>query len=315
MLPRESKGILELCAIRSSGKIQELREACQSMFGEDASLVVGINGSYARREATKGSDIDLFFLTTQKHAELIQDKQDEFRAFMKSNLGLRLPSIGGVFEHPLSVDDVMEIGGQPDDNTTITRRMLLLLEGEWLFNKEEFEKIRDNLLERYLHDKPAEDKICMFLLNDIIRYWRTICVDLEHKIYGGQRAREIRLIKLRFSRMLLYASGVFAVGSSFGLPYREKLQHLRDMFAIHAIERMRSIVGDEFEEALGIYGRFLEALDDPEIRGQLEKGGPEAMAFLRLSCQARLFRDKLYELLCMRFPEDEGNPTVRALLL
>ena len=66
----------------------------------------------------------------------------------------------------------------------------------------------------------------MFLLNDVIRYWRTICIDLEHKVRADNKARDIRLIKLRFSRMLLYASGVLAIGEGYRRSSEEKLESL-----------------------------------------------------------------------------------------
>ena len=148
--------------------------------------------------------MDLFFLATGSDLSFVSEKQTEFRDLLEADLNLKLPASNGVFENPLPVEKICEIGGLTDDNETLTRRMLLLLEGEWVFNESAFYDVRNGLLKKYLHYRPEEDKICMFLLNDVIRYWRTICIDLEHKVYAHNKARDIRLIKLRFSRMLLY---------------------------------------------------------------------------------------------------------------
>lgn len=289
-----------------------MRKAAKDQFGDATDFLIGVNGSYARREATKGSDIDLVFLTKESDTSAVEEKQDEFRELLEADLDLRLPASGGVFDNPLTEEKICEIGGQADSNETLTRRMLLLLEGEWVFNESGFHDTRDRLLNEYLHHEPQEDKICMFLLNDMIRYWRTICVDLEHKVRADKKPRDIRLIKLRFSRMLLYASGVLAIGQGYGLSCEEKLDSLHTLLGTYPIDRIQSIVGEKAEPVLDLYARFLEALDTRAIRRALEEH-QDTPEFRELSDRAGLFRDGLHCLFQGHFRYD--NPTIRALLL
>ena len=191
--------------------------------------------------------------------------------------------------------------------------MLLLLEGEWIFNEPAFKDVRDRLLRKYLYDRPEEGKICMFLLNDIIRYWRTICVDYEHKANTEDKVREPRLIKLRFSRMLLYASGVLAIGQGYGRSYEAKLENLHLLFGQHPISRIRSVVGEGAAPVLELYAEFLEALNTPGIRDSLETDGPDGQHFMDMRRKAGEFRDGLGGLFQEHFAAD--NPTIRALLL
>jgi len=164
-----------------------MRNAALDRFGDATDFLIGINGSYARREATEESDVNLFFLVTGNDVSCTVKKQAEFRELLKADLNLKLPASSGVFANPLLVDKICEIGGLTDNNETLTRRMLLLLEGEWVVNEPAFHSARNRLLEKYLYYGPGRDKICMFLLNDIMRYWQTICIDLEHKVYTDNK--------------------------------------------------------------------------------------------------------------------------------
>ena len=303
----------EECRCRSNSAIERMRNAASDQFGNEAGFLIGVNGSYARKEATRKSDVDFFFLGLGGQTSDLVEKKRAFQEVLTKDLDLACPEGAGVFEQPLSALKISEIGGLQDDNVTITRRMLLLLEGEWVFNEDAFHGFRRRLLEGYLHSEPGKDKICLFMLNDIIRYWRTMCVDLEYKATVAQKAREIRLIKLRFSRMLLYISGVLAVGKGYGLSFEEKLDSLDRNFKTPPLERFRSIVGKRGTDALELYAEFLKTLDTPCNRAALESDGPDGRVFKAMSEKAGCFRDGLYRLLLEMY--SQGNPTIRAMLL
>ena len=307
-----TKSVLDECKRRSDKDIERMRKAALEQFGSAKGFLIGVNGSYARREATKGSDVDLFFLVMDDEDSAVNQHQSRFRQFLKTELKMKLPARRSVFEKPLAVKQIYKIGGLNDDNETLTRRMLLLLEGEWVFNERAFHQVRKTLLEKYLYYELGKDKICLFLLNDIIRYWRTICIDLEHKTHDNGKSRGIRLIKLRFSRMLLYVSGVLTIGEGHGLSSEDKMESLLLLFGEHPIERIQSVVGDKAESILELYAKFLQALNTPEIREALREAG-ETQAFKDMSAMAGDFRRGLHDLFEEHFGDD--NPTIRALLL
>lgn len=301
---------------RSEDGLARMREIVASLVETDERFVVGVNGSYARREVTSGSDVDLFVLF-RKDALVEAGRLQEAVRLELSKADFVMPSSGGVFDEPLAISALTQtIGGQGDSNVSITRRMLLLLEGEWIFGEQTFDDARNRLLAQYVPDSIRSEQIAMFLLNDIIRYWRTICVDLEHKVLVGGKPRAIRLIKLRFSRMLLFVAGVLAVGETFGVDRDEKLRRLNELLAIPTFERVNHIVGDKAAPILEIYSEFLQALDDPDIRAALSvqsPAGEDSPEFEALRAKAQEFRDLLLVMLRDHF--GASNPTLPALML
>lgn len=308
--------VLDACHESSAKQMRLLRDIAANEVGARDDLIVGVNGSLARFELTSGSDVDLFFLTTAESTASAIEAQASFRVALEG-AGIKMPAEGGVFEAPLPVAKIVQnIGGFPDTNEFITRRMLFLLEGEWIANQDGFKAVREQLVHRYVEKELDERKICLFLLNDIIRYWRTICVDYEHKVLLGNKAKAIRLIKLRFSRMMLYFGGILAVEGTDGLSSDKKREALLSKLALTPIQRMQQRFGFRADTALALYSDFLAAIDDPGVRTALEQpadAGLSTTDYDRLSEKARQFREELAKLLLVELGVDD--PVVKALLL
>ena len=134
--------------------------------------------------------------------------------------------------------------------------MLLLLEGEWLFNEA---GLRD-ILERYIADNITDHQIALFLLNDVVRYYRTMAVDYEFKTVETEEVKPwaIRNIKLIFSRKLLYASGLFSVATTAERTRSQKISELERLFNLTVIDRMESICGPRSRRMLQRLQPFLE---------------------------------------------------------
>ena len=64
--------------------------------------------------------------------------------------------------------------------------------------------LRREILERYVANEIADHQLALFLLNDIIRYYRTVAVDYEFKTIENEDPKPwaLRNIKLVFSRKL-----------------------------------------------------------------------------------------------------------------
>lgn len=313
----DASQILAACKSESERQLELMRTIAKAMFKDNPNYLIGVNGSVARRECTSGSDIDLFFLFNGNiTADDARAAQDLYRARLHEE-GLVMPAHGGVFETPLNIEELLEtIGGDDDTNIFITRRMLFLLEGEWTFNQGLFKQTRTQLIKRYVADDLDEHKLCLFLLNDVIRYWRTICVDFEHKTAAADKPRAIRLVKLRFSRMLLYLAGVAAVSQTKDIDVVAKRRKLEELFALSTIARMRAVFGIAMEQPLSRYARFLSDLNEEPIRTQFKLPGDEGLntkVYKDLSVEARHFKDELLAMMIDEFGAE--HDVIKALLL
>jgi hypothetical protein len=252
----------------SDEKLRLLRESIKALVPADE--MVFINGSFARRESSEGSDVDFYIVTQTDDPN--PEWADQVKAAIEKIVPIN-PAEDGAFYHVEQLETLIKnIGGGHDNNHNITRRMLLLLEGEWLFNGSGLKDIRRKILERYIADGITDHQLALFLLNDIIRYYRTMAVDYEFKTVETKNAKPwaIRNIKLIFSRKLLYASGLFSVATTADRTRSQKISELERLFDLTVIDRMKAICGAAADPMLDSYNHFLSKLEDTSMRNHLD---------------------------------------------
>lgn len=259
----------EKTTLTSNAALDVLRKSLQPILPPDA--VALTCGSYARREATVGSDLD-FYVLVPEVGEIEPNWFHEAKSAI-TEVVKKPPSAGGAFDSLIQIEGLLNnFGGDKDTNQTITRRMLYLLEGEFLTNEVEFKNIRRNIIERYVSGTREDHHIAQYLLNDIIRYWRTITVDYAFKTQEENKPWAIRNIKLVFSRKLIYASGLFSVAMTADRSHQAKVDILEELFAMTPLERVTNICGEgATRELVKSYNMFLSRIDDESVRGHLEK--------------------------------------------
>jgi predicted nucleotidyltransferase len=255
---------------------------------EDISVVVF--GSLARGEWTAGSDLDWTLL--------IDGQADHRHALTAHELAkaidaeqFRGPGTTGVFGNmAFSPSLIHQIGGDDDTNQNTTRRLLLLLESRPVNRTDAYDRVIKAILSRYLHDyRRFRIGIPHFLLNDLQRYWRTMCVDYAFKNRERSGSRwALRVIKLRFSRKLIFAAGLLTCLQCDAtlLPEEDNrrinaagvdamVEYLRQHACRPPLEILAQGLGrfgrpGTAAKILDAYDEFLDRINDPHVRKTLE---------------------------------------------
>lgn len=304
----------------SSSVIDQVRAALGELSARDLPgvdrIAVVVCGSFGRGEGGANSDFDYYLLHDEAvDPEAVAAKvRDRLR-----RLGLRQPAEGGAFAElqPMNVL-VSTIGGAEETNALMTRRLLLMLESDWAFNRPLFERILERLVEAYIPDHTTEQNLALFFLNDVIRYYRNICVDFEMKT-RGERAKGwgVRNIKLVFSRKLLYFSGVIAAAETADLPPKDKRARLLELLRLPPLERLAVVFGpDRAAEALSLYDGFLADINRADTRRALDAPPAavrETALYRDLKNRGHRFSQALLTLLRARYPQDHLIHTLLVL--
>jgi Glutamate-ammonia ligase adenylyltransferase len=239
-------------------------------------------GSVGRHEMTQASDIDFVVLSVHDEAEGAHAAQVARRI---AEAGYDMPAAGGSFSQPARAEELAAvIGRDAERNFDLTQRMLLILESVPLTNPDVHRAATARLRDAYLGPNLRDRRPPRFFLNDVIRYWRTICVDFE----GKMRARQaegwvIRNAKLRTLRKMLFAGGLIPLLECQAYAKEEMGDFLESRFAITPADRLAAAAmtwgaPEGGANALGSYSQMLEILDEPEKRQELEEMPQETRA-------------------------------------
>lgn len=212
---RDFSHLLEARELTSKG-IGERRTRLADL-SHDGDVSIVLMGSWGRSEVTSGSDDDFMLLIRGDMRNDVRPSEAEVKTVLD-----RAPGDQGIFGAPVASRLMIEnIGLEEDSNNNLSRRMLFLLESVYATGQDIYDAVRKELLDRYLDQSVKDFRPPRFLLNDVIRYWRTMCVDFAGKEHEGPRKWGLRNVKLRTARKVLFAGGLLPV---FECAKMEKIQ-------------------------------------------------------------------------------------------
>jgi predicted nucleotidyltransferase len=294
---------IDRARFRTGALVSELEQSfhAKRLVPSDTSIVAF--GSLARGEYTQGSDIDWTLLVDGQadpgHFTAAQAIERELGAKKLNPPGPAAVFGSVTFSHEL----IHHIGGHADSNRNTTQRILLLLESRAIGPADAYERVLRAVLARYLDNdisfltrsRSGEHyKVPRFLLNDIVRYWRTVCVDYATKYRERQGAEwALRNAKLRLSRKLIFASGLMTCFSCYLKPpptikdlfqsvdqFEPLVAHLRSFIGRPPLDILAEAFADYSDEQamrdfMDSYAAFVDILDDGTKREQLRQLQPE----------------------------------------
>jgi len=159
--------------------------------------------------------------------------------------------------------------------------------------------------------------LSLFLLNDAIRYYRTICVDFEYKTTEGNKPWGTRNIKLIYSRKLLYFSAILVCAETAQRSYSDKIETTKKLLSLTPIERIQTVCGSRAEKALKLYDDFLGNFAKENIRNKLNSltmdTARDSKLFRQLKNGGHHFTWELLKLLKETY--DQSHPIRRALIM
>lgn len=284
---------------------------------EDSSLCVFATGSYGRLEASENSDIDLFLIDTDDIKQTSNLNKTIINAEIIKicrNLGLPEFSNDGLYLKAILLKEIQTYLGSPTDdfNNYFTARLLMLLESKPLYDANLYNKCIDTLIDCYYHDFPDHVKNFkpIFLANDIIRFWKTLCLNYEHKRIGhndlfdkddGEHKKMVthtKNLKLKFSRKLTCFSFILCLVDFDKTINPEDIKQISSLSPTERLEYLKNkntSVGGKIQKALNSYQWFIDKTQIPssEMIEWIKDKQERDNAFER----SRQFEEELFEIL------------------
>ncbi|MGE8391601.1 MAG: nucleotidyltransferase domain-containing protein [Pseudomonas sp.] len=299
--------------------IQRIRRHMEAAVPH-ASLSIVAVGSFGRGELSDVSDLDFFLLHEGDTDEaklngLLQRLQREVTPYTAaSENDPEKYSQAAV----CSYDQIsLEANGKQDSYTALTRRMLLLLEGRPLCGELFFHQCRQQLLRHYIKPGDSANGLARYLLNDIVRYYRTLMANFEHQVTVLGKPWGLRNIKLHFSRKLLFIGGVVLVAQTSHLPSQEKVARIEHLLHLTPLQRLQSIGQDNPSTVflLNHYQHFLSTISSARNRQLLDQVNrsncQQSSLYLQLRELSEVFSLELERWIRHQYP---AHPIHHALL-
>ena len=298
----------------SENRVNAFKKAVAALpeVNAHADLCIYVTGSFGRLEASELSDLDLFFIkggdkdnapmprinkTLMDAALIIECRKMGFPEFSGDGEYLEIHNLQDVTKN---------LGGPRDDfENQFTARQLLLLESLPVYNDQLYEDVLREITGSYFRDYQDHERDfrTTFLLNDILRFWKTLCLNYEHKRntpYSTEREAQkshLKNLKLKFSRMLT----CFSLVIPLAMP-RESIEpeECLKLMQKRPLERLQGVAfesdnGELWDKLSDDYNWFLDSTGPPrdEVLDWIGSSDNRVNAFDR----ARSFGHTMYELL------------------
>lgn len=251
--------------------LSKLETSLKNAFpGEVRSIAVA--GSIGRLEGSEHSDLDYIMIVTDKTAG--PPNISRMNDILKE-LRLPHPNPKGIFSQARTITELIEGAGDANESLDLLgKRMLLLLESRPAYRADEFERCVREVFQNYASLVVAESsKEFVFLLNDLIRYFRSICVNYQSNFVRENEKWAIRNVKLRHSRLIMYGGLLLLLGEASRQRPESKVEWLIGNLTLTPLDRIALVYkcnhDPSFFRIAGLYNVFHARLSDLATRTAL----------------------------------------------
>jgi len=240
---------------------------------------IAVSGSLGRMEASDQSDCDLIVVLDDQisPAEPAAAQLCDSVWIALEAMRLKPPRSGGIYALPTSLAALCseESRGRVDEDIpTFGKRFQLLWDAQPVYGYSAYEQLLDSVIDWYTAASPGEAPLpwWRYLLNDLLRYYRSLCVKSQWDTNDGLGQWRSRNLKLGYSRVVMYAALLCLLGEGSRLT-RDPNSWLRANLRLTPLERLAWCyrLADEtgFDQVAATYDSFLAQMADPEFRRQL----------------------------------------------
>ena len=279
--------VLDSRRTATDDRIRELKAALKDANGLVRDIAcVYMTGSFGRREASRHSDLDLFIASkSDTDGSPLLSNLDEVllkAELISSTRKLGIPDFSGDGEYlqQYSVQKLLKTLGEPDDDAknTFTARLLLVLESQCLLGAETYTYVIQQSINAYWRDYEGHQSnfVPAFLANDILRLWRTFCVNYEARTATDpprkKAKRKLKNYKLKHSRLLTCYSSLLYLLAVYSLKGTVAPEDAIEMTKLTPTLRLESLLRENrwsslhprIRELLERYEQFLESTNAAE---------------------------------------------------
>ncbi len=271
----------------SREEMKRIQAGLQDQLPEEV-RTVAVAGSLGRMEAAPNvSDCDAIVVlhddVEEGSRKAVHDKVWD----VLKNLGVEAPKATGNFADPTTAKDLCDkkhVGASDENMKVFSKRVLLLLETQPLYNEQEYDRLITEVVEGYGDRYVSKDskKEWGFLINDLVRYFRSLCVNYQWDFENEPEKWCLRNVKLRHSRLIMYGGLRMLLGEC-SRERKDKVGWLRGRLRMTPLERTAFVYAQRtdtgFFRIAGFYNTFLRHLNDADVRDELMQFEPESESY------------------------------------
>jgi len=297
--------------------LEQLQKMIEDSFKDKESnnnICVLVVGSFGRLEASNCSDLDYLVIYNGDERE-----HNSFRSFdnkisqILEKMGIQKPSgTGKTFVSPASINQLTtNIGGNKDKTQHLTWRVLMLTESRCLYNETLYYQILSSIFDHYTRTSKEKGGYPRALINELIRYYRTVAVDYLYKAEEINKPWALRNLKLRHSRKFWFFSTIALLLDRFEKPEKMVYESLLEEIRSPPVEKLAALLlGKGRKDIITpfvLYNKFLENINNPMIREQLNEIDYDARYEDNIFSELKENSDVFHEELIKIFNEFKQN--------